>query len=199
MSTKDRFIKHYEKGYMPWVHPDPDFNLINIVKQYDIKPCKTLEIGCGTGTDAIWLAEQGFEVTAIDVSPVAIEIAMANAKKVNADCHFRVKDFLTKSLDNAPFDFAFDRGYFHSFNSGRRRKIIAQKIAKNLNEGGFWLSLIGSADSPPRESGPPMHSAKNIITAVEPFFEILLMKSSVFGNDQENPPKNWVFLMKKRA
>lgn len=183
---------------MPWAHSNPDFNLIETIHEWKIAPCKTLEIGCGTGTDAIWLAEENFEVTGIDVSPIAIEFALANAKKVGADCHFRVKDFFSESLGNAPFDLIFDRGYFHSFNSEKKRTKIARRIAKNLVEGGFWLSLNGSCDTAPRETGPPMRSAKNIIDAAEPYFEILLLKTSVFGTEQENPAKNWVCLMKKR-
>jgi SAM-dependent methyltransferase len=198
MNTKARFIKHYKEGYMPWAHSNPDFNLIETIQKWKIEPCKTLEIGCGTGTDAIWLAEENFEVTAIDVSPIAIDMAMANANKVGADCHFRVKDFLSESLDIGPFDFVFDRGYFHSFESEKKRRKIAKKIARNLAEGGLWLSLIGSCDNPPRETGPPMRSAKNIIDAVETYFEILFLKASVFGSEQENPAKNWVCLMKKR-
>lgn len=199
MNTKDRFIKHYKEGHMPWAHKNPDFNLVETIEQWKIAPCKTLEIGCGTGTDSLWLAERGFEVTALDVSEIAIEMAMINAKKTNADCHFRVLDFLDVQLGSAPFDFVFDRGYFHSYDSENIRSKIAKKIAKYLDTGGLWLSLIGSCDSPPRETGPPMRSAKNIVLAVEPYFEILVLKISVFGNEQESPPNNWVCLMKKRT
>lgn len=199
MNIKDRFIKHYEEGYMPWSHPKPDFNLVEIIKQFEITPCKTLEIGCGTGTDAIWLAQNNFDVLAIDVSPVAIELAMENMNALSVHCQFNVADFLNDDIKNTPFHFAFDRGYFHSFNSDKKRRKIAKKIANNLDDGGLWLSLIGSMDSPPRETGPPMRSAKNLVDAVEPYFEILNLTTSVFGNEQENPPKNWVCLMKKRS
>lgn len=199
MKTKARFINHYKEGYMPWSHKKADFNLVEIVNQFEIAPCKVLEIGCGTGTDAIWLSDKGFEVTAIDVSPIVIEIAKENARLAKADCHFREMEFLNEPIGNAPFDFIFDRGYFHSYKSDKKRNKIAKTIAKNLTEGGLWLSLIGSSDSPPRQTGPPMLSAKNIVENVEPYFEILALMASVFGNDQENPPANWVCLMKKRA
>ena len=198
MKAKEKFIKHYEKGYMPWVHSKPDFNLVETVKDWKIKPCKTLEVGCGIGTDAIWLAEQGFEITAIDVSPLAIEMAKENAGKSGVTSQFMVKDFLNDRLENVPFDFVFDRGYFHSFKTNLRRKKIAKKIADYLSDEGMWLSLIGSCDSPPRETGPPMRSAKNIVNAVEPYFEIQFMRTSIFGNDQKKPAKIWVCLMKKR-
>lgn len=198
MGTKERFIKHYEKGYMPWAHTKPDFNLIVTLKDWNIKPGKALEIGCGNGIDAIWLAEQGFEITAIDVSPIAIDLAKKNAGKTDIKGNFLVQNFLLDEPPDSPYDFVFDRGYFHSFKTIIRRKRIARKIANNLSKNGVWLSLIGSCDSPPRETGPPKHSARSILNAVEPYFELQVLKASIFGSDQEKPAKNWVCLMKKR-
>lgn len=198
MKTTDRFINHYKKGFMPWAHSKPDFNLVEMVNQWPIKPCRALEVGCGTGTDSIWLSKNGFDMTAFDVSPIAIEMAKKKAEKSKADCHFKVFDFLNNSLNNSYFDFVFDRGYFHSYNSATVRKKVAGKIAKQLNQGGYWLSLIGSCDSAPRDTGPPMRSAKEIISAVEPYFEIQILKKSIFGSENEKPANNWVCLLKKR-
>ena len=72
MKTKERFIKHYKEGYMPWVHKKPDFNLIDLIRDWPVEPCRVIEMGCGTGTDSLWIADQGFEVTAVDVSEIAI-------------------------------------------------------------------------------------------------------------------------------
>lgn len=199
MNTKDRFINHYEKGYMPWDHTKPDFNLVDTIQNQNIKPCKTLEIGCGTGSDSIWLASQGFNVCAVDVSPIAINMAIEKAKEATVKCQFLVKDFLNDTIPDPPYSFVFDRGYFHSFKTNGRRKKIAKYIAYYLADDGLWLSLIGNCDSPPRDSGPPARSAKDIIRATEPFFELQFLKTSVFGNEQNNPAKNWVCLLKKRS
>ena len=125
-------------------------------------------------------------------------MAQENAGKSGVICQFMVKDFLNDRLDSAPFDFVFDRGYFHSFKTNLRRKKIVKKTADYMADDGLWLSLIGNCDSPPRETGPPMLSAKNIVNAVEPHFELQFIRTSVFGNDQKNPAKIWVCLMKKR-
>lgn len=199
MNTKKRFLKHYQEGYMPWAHDQVDFNLADIVTQWPVNPCKTLELGCGTGTDAIWLSEQGFEVTAIDVSPIAIEFAKKNAEEMKSDCHFREFDFVNSSLGETSFDFIFDRGYFHSYDSIKNRKKVAERVAGYLSDDGLWLSLVGSCDSPPRKTGPPMRSAKDIIEAVETWLEVQFISTSVFGNEQEDPAKIWICLMKKRS
>lgn len=198
MSTKTRFVKYYNEGFMPWAHRKPDFNLVEMVKSWPVKACKTLEIGCGTGTDAIWLAKQGFEVTGIDAVEIPINLAIEQAKKEKINCTFLVKDFLKDEIPGGPYQFVFDRGFFHSFKSRNSRKKFAENVFNQLTNEGIWVTLAGSCDSPPREEGPPMISARNIIDAVEPLFEIKLLKSSVFGSESEVPANIWVCLMKKR-
>lgn len=198
MGTGKRFINYYKNGFMPWVHEKPDYNLVRMVEKWPIPACKALELGCGTGTDAIWLAEKGFEVKALDVSDIAIKIADENAKKANLKCNFLSMDFWKENPELGEFDFVFDRGYFHSHKTSPKRRLFAKKVAAQLKPQGLWLSLVGSCDSPPRDEGPPMHSAKEIVTGVEPYFEILLLKASRFGSDHKEPAKNWVCLMKKR-
>jgi len=198
MKTKTRFENHYSEGYMPWDHGKPDFNLVDMVKNWPVKPCRALEIGCGTGTDSIWLAKQGFEVTALDAVEIPIELANKKAKEAGVNCMFIVKDFFEEEIPNGPFNFIFDRGFFHSFRDKKSRKKFSRIVSENLAESGLWLSLIGSSDSPPREQGPPMQSAKNIVKAVEDFFEIKLLKSSVFGSESKVPANIWVGLFQKR-
>jgi SAM-dependent methyltransferase len=198
MGTGKRFINHYKNGYMPWHHENADFNLVNMVEKWPVHPCRVLEIGCGTGTDAIWLAQNDFDVTAADVSDIAIKMASERAEKAGVKIKFHNIDFWTEGLDEGKFDFVFDRGYFHSHKTDKKRKKFASKVARQLKSGGLWLSLVGSCDSPPRTSGPPMHSATEIVKGVEPYFEILQLKASRFGSDMKVPAKNWVCMFKKR-
>jgi ubiquinone/menaquinone biosynthesis C-methylase UbiE len=169
-----------------------------MVENWPVNPCKALEIGCGTGTDAIWLAKNGFDVTAVDAVEFPIKLATEKAEKENVSCNFLVVDFLRDEIRDSPFNFVFDRGYFHSYKTNKSRKQLARVVSKNLAQGGLWLSLLGSCDSPPRETGPPMQSAKNIVDAVEDFFEIKLLKSSVFGSENKVPANIWVGLFQKR-
>jgi methyl halide transferase len=198
MNTRKRFVDKYQAGTTPWVHNDPDFNLIDMIDNWPIYPGKTLEVGCGTGVEAIYLAKNEFEVTAIDGSQIAIDIAQKAAIENEVKCNFRVLDFQEDEVETGSFDFVFDRGFFHSFDSDEERQKIAKKISDSLSERGMWLTLMANADAPPRDSGPPVRTARNITDAVEPFFKILTLTVSHFGNDQENPPRIWVCLMRKR-
>jgi hypothetical protein len=105
-------------------------------------------------------------------------------------------------VPGAPFGFIFDRGCWHLLDAPGRSK-FAERVACYLEKDGLWLSIMGSADEPPRGpdplSGPPRHSAYDITVAVEPYFEILWLKATHFDSDHPKPPKAWACLMKKRA
>jgi hypothetical protein len=65
-----------------------------------------------------------------------------------------------------------------------------------LEPGGFWLSLIGSTEGPPRESGPPRRSAREVTLAIEPALEIVELRSTEFrGHDA----KAWFCLSRRRT
>lgn len=198
MGIKKRFIDYYKKGYMPWVHKNPDFNLVEMVERWPIKPCKTLEMGCGTGIDAVWLASQKFEVTACDISEIAIEMAEKNKPDKMVNCKFHVLDFMNDQIPEAPFEFIFDRGYFHSNRTAVSRRRLVKKIAETLKPGGLWLNISGNFDGPERETGPPRMKAKDIINAAERYFKVLSINATHFGSDQEDPARAWVSLFRKR-
>jgi SAM-dependent methyltransferase len=197
MTPEDRFNEHYKEGSAPWDIGRPDFNLTQAVTRTPIASCRALDIGCGTGDNAIWLAQQKFEVLAFDTSEVAIEKAKEKAQKATVQCSFRVADILNSDLRETLFGFAFDRGCFHTFDSGKDRKRFAQQVHLHLAENGLWLSLIGNADDRLKE-GPPKLTARDIVSAVEPYFEILSLVSSHFETTLPEPPRAWVCLMGKR-
>jgi len=199
MSTHNHWEERYRIGSTPWDAGRPDFNLTDIVTKRPIRNCKTLEIGCGTGDNAVWLARNNFTVTGCDVSEIAVQKAREKASNANVKCTFFVTDFLNDEVPGAPFGFVFDRGCFHSFDFGEERNKFAENVAVHLEKGGLWLSIVGSADDPPRDHGPPRRTATDIVMAVEPYFEILSLDSSYFDSNRPKTPRAWVCLMRKRV
>ena len=198
MATGENFKARYRAGDTPWDAGEPDFNLIEVVTESPIRSCKALEVGCGTGDNSIWLARNRFQVIGTDVSDVAVEKAKEKADLAKVECDFLLSDFLKERVEGSPFGFVFDRGCFHSFDSEVDRRTFAQNVAVHLAEAGLWLSLVGNADEDIQGPGPPRRSARDIVNAVEPYFEILTLKSGRFGSDRANPPRAWQCLMQKR-
>lgn len=198
MATTRDFNERYKMNDTPWELGRPDNNLIHYICNWPIPPGKALEIGCGTGHNSIWLAENGFNTFGIDLCEDAISKAKARPNTTPCKVRFDTLNFLEANLEDAPFSFAFDRGCFHTMNSADDREKFASLVAHHLGAKGLWLSFIGSDDAPPREGGPPRLTASQIVEAVEPHFEILLLKAGVFDSIRENPAKSWQCLMKKR-
>jgi len=104
-----------DSGGPPWVIGGPQPALAALLDD-GVKGPKVLDVGCGTGDLAIALARRGYEVTAIDISRVAIDMARAKAAAEGLTVRFEVQDARHLSLPSAPFDSVFDSGLLHSLH-----------------------------------------------------------------------------------
>lgn len=84
----------YASGQLSWDTGQPEPLLVEFVTSGAVTPGPALEIGAGTGTNAIWMAERGFDVLGIDVSPLAVERARAKMEGRALRCRFAASDFL---------------------------------------------------------------------------------------------------------
>src|SRR6478672_4431048 len=71
---------HYRDGNLPWDTGRASSELQRVFSHNTIQPGRALELGCGTGTNSVWLAQQGLEVTRVDVAPLAVERANERAR-----------------------------------------------------------------------------------------------------------------------
>lgn len=189
----------YATGPLPWDSGEVDTHLISVVEAHHLQPCPALEIGCGTGTNAIWLAKRGFQVTGTDLAQNAIDKARAKVATAGVQCALRIGDFLVDEPPGGPFGFIYDRGCFHVFQADEARARFAARVAGLLTPQGIWHSLVGSTDGPPREAGPPRVSASEIITALEPHFEIIELRSTHFAPEGEAHARAWVVVARRRT
>lgn len=194
---------HWDQRYveedLPWDSGKPDAHLRTVIDEHGINPGRGLEIGCGTGTNSIWLAEKGFEMTGLDLSPTAIAKAEAKAAAAGVHLDLLVGDFLVDEIPGGPFEFVYDRGCLHVFDSPDERSRFASRVAGLLVPRGMWHSLIGSTDGPPRDTGPPRRSAAEIVTAVEPHLEILQLRSTTFDQGDHRDARAWVLVARRRV
>jgi len=196
----------YRDDFTPWDTGRPDSHLIQTVTEMPVSPCRVLDVGCGTGESAIWLAQQGFKVTAIDISEIALNLS--RKKPGSEKCEFIQMDFLKASMPETNYGFIFDMGCFHTFHDDELRNQFAQKVSISLLEKGLWLSISGNCDGP--EMGPPRLSAQEITVSVESHFEILYLKATeldelskseleTLGLPAGTCPRAWACLMRKRS
>lgn len=112
-----------------------------------LQPGRALDLGCGEGGDAVWLAEHGWEVTATDVSETALARARAEAERrgVADRIDFQHHD-LSDSFPDGTFELASAQ-YLHSFVRLERPQIL-RRAAAAISSGGL-LMIVDHAAAPP--------------------------------------------------
>src|SRR5262245_11537750 len=106
------FFESAYDGAPPWEIGRAQDDIVRLEGRGGFKG-KVLDIGCGTGENALFLASKGLEVLGIDRVPAAIERARAKAKERKIDCAFEVADALNLGKLKRTFDTVLDSGLFH--------------------------------------------------------------------------------------
>lgn len=103
-----------------------------------------LDLGCGSGDLALWLARRGLPVLGVDFAPAAIAQARAKAEELSASLasplEFRVADALQPSRLGQTFGAVVDCGFFHLFEAEPRDRLV-EDLAATLRPGGRYYLL----------------------------------------------------------
>lgn len=196
----------YRTGATPWDtgHPSPE--LIRLLEQWKIPPSRALELGCGTGTNAIYLAQLGFDVTACDISPLALERAKQKAFAASVSIDFRQVDLTSAPEQSAlhgvePFPFAFDRGVYHTVREMDLETFL-RHLEQRIAPGGWYFVLAGNADEARVEGGPPRVSAATMLAELEPLFALHHLRRFRFHGIQfegvQMEPLAWSAVFRRR-
>jgi SAM-dependent methyltransferase len=111
----------------------------------DLPPGRALDLGCGEGGDALWLAERGWQVTAVDISRTALDRAAAEAARRGIRVDWREQD-LAQALPPGPYDLV--TAQFLQSPVELPRADVLRRAAQEVAPGGVLL-VVGHAAPPP--------------------------------------------------
>jgi SAM-dependent methyltransferase len=120
-----------------------------------------LDIGCGLGDNAIYLAEKGHMVTGLDISPTALITAEQRASDAGVEVHFAVADSTKLEGYTDAFDTVIDSGLFHSLDDAGRRSYVAA-VHRATRPGATLLLSCFSDANPVGEDWRPAVSEQTL-------------------------------------
>lgn len=124
----------------PFFVESPDEGLIDWVGAGRIPAGRALELGCGNGRNAIYLAQHGFDVVAVDFSQKAIDWAAERVTAAGVSVELRCESAFERRVDAATYDLVYDSGCFHHMAPHRRWPYV-DLVGSVLRPGG-WFGLV---------------------------------------------------------
>jgi SAM-dependent methyltransferase len=134
----------YELGYRYFQMPydnGPDQHLVELIESGRIPPCRAIDLGCGTGRNALFLAQHGFQVTGVDFASSAIAKAKGKAESARLKAEFFVDDLTNIQNVSGTFDFLVDAGVLDVLHPKSRDLYV--KNVLTLTHPGSWFFLYG--------------------------------------------------------
>ncbi|HSF16088.1 MAG TPA: class I SAM-dependent methyltransferase [Vicinamibacteria bacterium] len=157
---------------LPWHREEPDTFLVDAIESRG-EPGKALDLGCGTGVFSVYLAKQGYVVTAIDLIPRALEMAGERARDEGVEITLGNVDILTWKTDEK-FDVVLDSGCLHSLIGGDRYRYRSQLFSWLAPGGDDILGHFGKRHIFDwRPIGPKRRTRKQIVEFFAPELEEL--------------------------
>lgn len=150
---REQWNRRYAASGLVWT---ASANRFLVAEVADLDPVRALDLGCGEGRNAVWLAERGWEVTGVDFS----EVALAKAAKLAAERGVSVEWVEADVLEFVPAPGAFDLVavlYLH-LRAAARREIHARAAAA-VAAGGVMLVVGHDSTNPTEGTGGPQDPA----------------------------------------
>ncbi|KEK22409.1 class I SAM-dependent methyltransferase [Bacillus gaemokensis] len=209
----NEFYRDREKD-VPFFENVPDENLVSYVNKELISGGKVLELGCGPGRNAIYLAKQGFDVTAIDLSQEGINWGKERAIEQDVKIQFICDSIFNLQVQNE-YDFVYDSGCLHHIPPHRRIDYVSL-IKNSLKSSGYFGLTCFAAGEVDEKNGSEIsdwdvyrgwslqgglaYSEERLRDIFYDFevIELRKMKQIVQPNEVFGEPFLWAVLFKKK-
>ncbi len=200
----NRWDLFYLLGKTPWDSGITPPEIVSLVEGGRIPPGRAIDLGCGTGTNVLYLQRHGFDATGVDISARAA----ARARRKLSEAHVSAPIYVASLIDperfpvKGPFDFAMDIGVMHIFDAEGRAR-YADTLSRILRSGGYHYTFGFKPGVARRRRwfgpgrGPFGISADDVRRALEPFGFVLLEAHDA-GFTSEGISRTGWFLSQKK-
>ncbi|MFI0981044.1 class I SAM-dependent methyltransferase [Streptomyces sp. NPDC021093] len=176
----------YDSAIAGWDEEPPPV-LGELLAEHAPPPARILDVGCGLGTTARWLAGRSYTVTACDFSARAVQEARRRTPAGSA-VRYEVLDITGHAPPPDPFPVVLDRGVLHTCPTRRERRTFAAAMARTCGPGGLWVHVGAAAlseeDALDQSCGPSWTTEETFLDAVGTWFTVLDLKIADFGRQK---------------
>jgi len=194
----ERWDAPYRRDRMPgWDVGRPCTYLVQAVEDKTFKPGRAIVFGCGSGTNAIYLASKGFEVTGVDVSPTALSIAAEKAQKAGVEVDWMLADVVALPRLK-PYDLIFDRGCYHHVCQYDSPGFVAS--LRRLSQAGTRAMILAGSPADGNRGGPPRIKEETIRRDFSELFEFEWLRPIHFEsrNPDARGPSAWSIHLRRK-
>jgi|TARA_B100000809_G_scaffold126640_1_gene124850 SAM-dependent methyltransferase len=186
--------RHYEENDLGWDLGQVAPPFVKLWQEEKLPLGKVLVPGCGRGHEVVFLAENGFDVTAIDFSSGAVTYLKNALKKRNLEGRILHQDFF--SLDESHegvYDLVLEQTFFCAISPKQRRDYVLN-VSRILKPGGILVGLFYHTDE---QGGPPYNTTREDIEMhFSKKFEIQELDKTFLSAEQRKD-KEWLGILKK--
>ncbi len=189
------FYNSLNRGTSPWDIGRPQKEIVNLSEEGLIYG-SILDVGCGSGANALYLASKGHQVSGLDSCPRVIEKARKDASLK----HLRAKFILGNALDTFPLkqiDTLIDSAVYHIFSDHDRNK-YRNNIHEVLKPGGRYIQLIFSENEPCEWGGPRRVERSEIQKAFRKNWRIEEIRDARFESKNDKKGRRaWLSIIRR--
>jgi len=171
----------------PWDTEETPPEVVEEIEENGRPAGRAIDLGCGTGTNCIYLARHGWETVGVDFSAVAIWQARRKARRAGVECQLHRADVTALDFLQRSFDLALDIGCLHSL-SADKHEAYAAEVIRLVQPGGLYMLYAFV----PRNSGSVEGIAPQAIR--ELFGPAFSLQRQERGEDPSGPDSAWYWL-----
>ena len=193
--SREDWQGHYDSNDLGWDLGKVAPPFIKLWKDKKLPLGKVMIPGCGRGHEVVFLAEIGFDVTAIDFSQGAVNYLEKTLRERNLSGQVLYQDFFDMDdSHNSRYDLVLEQTFFCAIPP-RQRKDYVLNVTRMLKPGGILVGLFYHTD---QEGGPPYNTTReDIETHFSGKFEIQQLDKTPFSAEQRKD-KEWLGVLKKK-
>jgi SAM-dependent methyltransferase len=171
----------------PWDTGITPPEVVSFVEQREGKPGRALDLGCGTGTNSLYLAQHGFQVVGVDFSSKAISLARIKGHQTGLPVEFVRADVTHLDFLKEPFDLILDIGCFHAIPRAARARYAGHIARLTRPKSTYMLYAFSRSGGGPGFFGAGVTQGE-VMELFTPFMKLCRIQ---VGNDRGARTSAW--------